>query len=109
MSKPASQDSTLRQKIVHVLQEAGRPLTSRELSQSLGLGAKELLGHVHHIQKSQNKFQGKIEILPAECKKCGFDFSKRQKYSRPSKCPICKSQYLEPPAFIWRQCKQQAK
>ncbi|MGM0424171.1 MAG: transcriptional regulator [Thermodesulfobacteriota bacterium] len=95
--------STPRQKIVQLLQEAGRPLTSREICQNLGLNTKELLAHIQHIQKSQKKFQGKIEILPAECKKCGFGFPKRDRYSKPGKCPMCKSQHIEPPAFFWRQ------
>ncbi|MFW5863482.1 MAG: transcriptional regulator [Desulfohalobiaceae bacterium] len=95
--------STVREKIVEHLRQAGRPLTSRELCQILGLRAKDLLEHVEHIQKSQKKFQGKIELLSAECKKCGFDFPGRDRYSRPGKCPKCRSQHIEPPAFFWRE------
>lgn len=105
MSSLNSQDqnNTVRQRMVQVLKEAEYPLSAKDLSARLQITTKEILEHMGHIQKSQKKFSGRIDISPAQCRKCGFGFSKRKKFSKPGKCPLCKSQYIEPPAFFWQE------
>jgi hypothetical protein len=38
-------------------------------------------------------------VTPAECRKCGFVFQKREKLKKPGKCPICRSESIEEPLF----------
>ncbi len=91
---------TNRQKILQVLQEADDPLTVRRLSQEIGLSEKDVLLHLEHINKSLQKQRSKIEVVAAKCKSCGFHFQKRKDYKKPSKCPLCRSEYIDPPSFF---------
>ena len=41
----------------------------------------------------------KLKINPAYCRKCNFVFKERSKISKPSKCPRCKSEWIEAQMF----------
>ena len=42
---------------------------------------------------------GRVDVVVAQCEGCGFVFNKRNKLSKPSRCPSCKSERIEPPRF----------
>lgn len=95
---PRNQE-TLRQSIVNCLETAGRPLGYKELSAMLGVSEKDLPDHMEHAAKSLRSQGRQLIVLPAACKACGYEFAQRKKVTRPSRCPLCKSEWIEPPLF----------
>lgn len=75
------------------------PLSARDISGRAGVSIDEVYDHLEHIRKSLGK---KLDIVPAECKKCGFVFRKRERLKKPGKCPVCRSESIEEPLFSIR-------
>ena len=88
---------TTRQRMRELLLQNDQDL--RSLSQQLSLAEKEVLDHLHHLELSVRKRNQKLVILPSYCLKCGFSFTKRKRFSKPGRCPRCRSTYIEPPVF----------
>ena len=88
---------TFRQEIISVL--TGRTLSAREISAEVGISEKEVVDHLGHIRIAVRKSRERLKIIPAECKKCGFRFKKRERLNKPGKCPICRSQQIQEPFF----------
>jgi len=42
-------------------------------------------------------------MTPAECRSCGFVFSKRDRLTPPGKCPICRCETIFEPLFAIRE------
>jgi predicted Zn-ribbon and HTH transcriptional regulator len=85
---------------------AGKPATihrargsAREISAEVGISEKEVVDHLGHIRIAVRKSKERLMIIPAECKKCGFKFKKRERLNKPGKCPICRSQQIQAPLF----------
>jgi predicted Zn-ribbon and HTH transcriptional regulator len=95
MSDERSQ--TLRKAIAHALEDG--PLTAREISERVGLPEREVAAHLAHLERTLKNAGQTLTVLPARCVACGFAFTKRDKKTRPSRCPECKSERLEPPRF----------
>ena len=89
---------TVRQEIVEVLGRFG-PMTARELSTEVRVREREVIEHLEHIRRSLEKTAKRLEVLPPECRKCGFVFSERVRLTKPGKCPQCRSTSIEEPAF----------
>lgn len=90
---------TRRQKIIKLLEE--RDCSISELAMMLdmrGKGSKKvILEDLKAIAKILKR-EGKVLLIqPAVCRKCGFVF--RAEINIPSKCPRCKSQWIEEPRF----------
>ena len=86
---------TLRKMIAEILEN--EPLDVREISQRFHLREKEVLDHLQHIARSA---RGKRFIVePASCEECGFSFRKRERLSKPSRCPVCRSEQISSPRF----------
>ncbi len=90
---------TRRQRIIKLLEE--RDYSPSELALALdmrGKGAKKvILEDLKAIQKILKR-EGKVLLIkPAECRKCGFVFPPEIKM--PSRCPRCKSEWIEEPRF----------
>ena len=47
----------------------------------------------------ENYRPGTLEVEPAQCLSCGFTFEERGRFRRPSRCPQCRSERLQPPRF----------
>ncbi len=95
---PVNRQETIRQKIISVLE--GHTLSARDISSIVRISEKEVYEHLHHIQKTVNKKRAyTLGITPAECKKCGFVFRKRERLKKPGKCPICHSEAIKEPLF----------
>jgi predicted Zn-ribbon and HTH transcriptional regulator len=75
------------------------PLSARDLSGLVGIPEKEVAGHLEHIRHSLHRTGKRLIVQPAECTKCGFVFDKRERLTRPSRCPVCKSESLHAPLF----------
>ncbi|HHP7233887.1 MAG TPA: transcriptional regulator [Desulfobacterales bacterium] len=88
---------TIRQEIVDML--ATQALTARELGRALRMNPREVTDHLEHIRKSLAAGGKRLNIQPSRCRKCGYEFADRRKLAPPSRCPRCKSTYLDPPYY----------
>jgi len=88
---------TIRENIITALQ--GQALTAREISGVIGISEKEVATHLPHIDRSLSRRGQKLVIHPTHCRGCGYTFKKDNHFKKPSRCPRCKSERLEPPRF----------
>lgn len=95
--RPAEAQATHRTALRDALR-AG-PQTARELSARVGLPEKQVAGHLEHLGRSLKAAGQRLEVEPARCLDCGFVFRKRDRLSRPSRCPVCRSERLDAPRF----------
>ncbi len=94
---PAERKETIRQKIISVIED--KTSSAKEISADVRVSEKEVYGHLEHIQKTINKRELHLAITPAECKKCGFVFRKRDRLKKPGKCPVCRRESIQEPLF----------
>ena len=86
---------TLRKEIAEAIEQ--EPLDLREISQLFRIREREVLDHLQHISRSVHP--KRLTMEPAQCRRCGFVFKKRERLSTPSRCPICKSESISPPRY----------
>ena len=89
--------ATIRQRIAELLAES--EMSARQLSLVLGLKEKDILAHLPHVARSVGSKKQKLVIRPPVCLACGFEFSDRTRFTRPSRCPKCKGNQLIEPSF----------
>jgi hypothetical protein len=101
-----SLDETVREKIMKVLLESKSALSAQEIAELVGLdpttAEKEVYEHLKHITKTLRRRYGRRAVLymiPPRCKDCGYEFKDLSEPRRPSRCPRCRSQRIEPPRF----------
>jgi hypothetical protein len=95
--EPRAHERTLRQSILSCLEEG--PLTARELSARVRIREKDVAPHLQHLERSLRRSGRRLLIEAAECLQCGFRFEGRRRFTRPSACPRCRCQRIEPPVF----------
>jgi hypothetical protein len=88
---------TKRQAIITLLSQAD--FNARELSKAIGIREKEVYSHLPHIEKTTKHKKQTFKVTPAQCMSCDYVFKKRQRLTRPGRCPICKKQRIEPARF----------
>ncbi len=71
-------------------------LTVPELAREVGEPPKNVANDFKHLIRSLKHTPYVHVIVPAECRKCGFEFS-NDKLLKPSKCPECDSTWLHAP------------
>jgi predicted Zn-ribbon and HTH transcriptional regulator len=89
---------TLRQQIQNLL--VTRAMSARELSQAIGIREREVYPHLAHIARSVKQHGRQLRILPFACLACGYQFAKRNRFTRPGRCPRCKRSRIETPQYI---------
>lgn len=94
---PVERKETVRQRILALLE--GDTLSAKDLSAEISVSEREIYGHLEHIQKTVSKSRHNFSIVPAACKKCGFVFRKRDRLTKPGKCPVCRSESIQEPLF----------
>jgi transcriptional regulator len=90
-------EQTIRQALRGALSE--QTLTLRELSSLLGMPEKELAEQLDRLGPLLPRSGDRLEIEPACCLACGFQFEERRRAKRPSRCPQCKRERIRPAAF----------
>lgn len=95
---PDRREATLRQSMIVLLRQS--PLTATEISAQVGLSEREVYGHLDHIRHSLHREDTSLEVLPAECRGCGFVFTKRDRLKRPGRCPLCRGQSISQPRYL---------
>jgi predicted Zn-ribbon and HTH transcriptional regulator len=88
--------NTPRQAMKELLAE--QPRSSLELSQLLSQSEKEVLDHLAHLARAPDPGR-RFHIIPAVCKNCGFVFKKRERLTRPGRCPRCQHESISRPRF----------
>jgi len=94
---PADRKDTVRRRILSLL--SGRSLTARQISAQIGIPEREAYAHMHHVKRSAARLGGRLAVTPAECRKCGYVFRKRERPNRPGRCPVCRSESISEPRF----------
>jgi hypothetical protein len=77
----------------------GGSLTARELSAGVGLPEREVAGHLEHLGRSLRSGEERLAVQPSRCLDCGFVFRRRERLTRPSRCPVCRGERVEAPRF----------
>lgn len=87
--------------IRHAIEEAlhGGALSPIEISKQVRIPEKEVYLHLEHLKKSVAHVGYRLTVVPAQCNRCGFRFTKRERLAKPGKCPVCGGQSITPPLF----------
>lgn len=93
---PPERDKTPRQAILEVMTDT--PMSAHEISGLAGVSEKDVYEHLLHLRVSK-KGRGGISVVPAKCRKCGYDFVKRERLTKPGRCPKCKEKRIAAPKF----------
>ena len=88
---------TTRQEIIALLTEEA--FGAKDISRLLSLPEKAVFDHLSHIGRSVSAQKKKLVILPARCLACDFTFRSRTRYTRPGRCPRCRSGRISEPKF----------
>jgi predicted Zn-ribbon and HTH transcriptional regulator len=97
---PPTAQETVRHLLVTLLSE--QTLSAKEISAQAHIAEKEVYGHLEHIRLSLAASGATLVITPAECRACGFIFSKRDRLTPPGKCPVCRDEAILEPLFTVR-------
>lgn len=98
---PRPAEDTLRRAISELILD--QPLSAREISVRAHLMEKEVYGHLEHIRHSLHAVGSHLEVTPAECRSCGFIFTRRERLTPPGKCPVCRCETIFKPLFAIRK------
>lgn len=99
---PSPKDDTIRHAILAVLSR-GEPVSALEISGEVRIPEREVCGHLEHISKTLRATGRRLVVIPAECAECGFVFHKRDRLTKPGKCPVCGGGPIREPLFAVRE------
>jgi predicted Zn-ribbon and HTH transcriptional regulator len=89
---------TLRQDLIKLV--AGAPMDLRELADALGIREAEAAEHLEHAARSLKSRGRTLRTTPAHCRQCGYIFQKRNRFTRPGRCPRCKSNRIQGAVYL---------
>jgi len=87
---------TRRTEIIEMLKKEA--ISAQELANIYKITAKEIEEDLQHIAKSVRP-DFELVMYPAKCQHCGFIFKERSRIKKPSRCPKCKKESIDPPLF----------
>ncbi|ELZ52616.1 MULTISPECIES: transcriptional regulator [Halorubrum] len=99
---------TTRQRIADALREG--PRTASDLAATLSLPRPTIYEHLEHVSRSVADAGGadadgdgdeEFLVAPPTCRECGFD-GFDDPVNEPSRCPECRCERIEEPAFVIR-------
>ena len=70
-----------------------RPRSASSLARELGLKRADMDDELRHAIRSARAAGYRVDVLPASCRSCGFQFSE-DKLAKPGKCPACRGTHL---------------
>jgi hypothetical protein len=97
---PKPRNATIRQALLAVLR--AEELTARELSAKVSVTEREVVTHLEHLGHSLEHGSERLSVVPPCCAKCSYRFDARTRFSRPSRCPQCKSERVLAARFTIR-------
>ena len=83
-----------RRQLIELLSHEPRSVSS--LAREMGMNRGDMEADLRHALRSAAAAGYHVEILPARCKSCGFEFGP-DKLTKPSRCPSCKGTRLFEP------------
>lgn len=89
--------TTIRQDMIELLSQGN--CSARDISQILGIREKEVYPHLEHIARSVAAQKKKLHVEAAQCIACEYRFKDRKRFTRPTKCPVCKSERISEPLY----------
>jgi predicted Zn-ribbon and HTH transcriptional regulator len=89
-------DQTTRERMLDTLRD--RPDTPSGLAEEFGVSRGTVLTHVRHLSQTLEGTDEELLVKPPACQQCGFD-DFDDPVNVPSRCPDCKSESIEEPAF----------
>jgi hypothetical protein len=92
---PRRASQTVRESLRASLRATEVHLTALELSQAVGVPHRQVAEHLEHLARGGET----LDVLPARCLACAFVFRDRDRFAKPSRCPTCRSERIEPPRF----------
>jgi len=97
---PPERYGTIRKEMIALLE--GRILSAKDISADARISVREVYEHLDHIQRTLHKSGKEFVVFPSDCRKCGFVFKKRDRLTKPGKCPLCRSELITEPLFSIR-------
>ena len=89
---------TVRQIITDILLDG--PASAKDISKQVGIPEKDVFSHLQHIRKSLQHGKQHLLIEPARCRSCDFVFHKRERFTKPGRCPACQGHFIDEPFFV---------
>ena len=75
------------------------PKTLKDLSRELSLSEKDVAQALEKLGRSLERSPLELCVEPPRCLACGFEFRERARASRPSRCPGCRAERIQPARF----------
>jgi predicted Zn-ribbon and HTH transcriptional regulator len=88
---------SVRESIRRVLLDG--PVTAHDLSKLVGIPEHDVASHLEHLSRSLKHKREQLLIEPPTCLDCGFEFTRRQRFTRPGGCPKCRGRRIRFPRF----------
>ena len=93
-----------RKDLINIL--LGNPMTITQIARAVKESPGQVADDLRHLLRSLKHTEYSVMVEPAQCRSCGFEFS-REKLTKPSRCPECHSTWLlEAKIAIVEQKKQ---
>jgi predicted Zn-ribbon and HTH transcriptional regulator len=89
--------TTIRQDMIELLLQGNH--SARDMSQILSIREKEVYPHLEHIARSVAAQKKKLRIEAAQCIACEYRFKDRKRFTKPARCPVCKSERISDPLY----------
>jgi predicted Zn-ribbon and HTH transcriptional regulator len=90
-------NGTVRERLGRILHEG--PANARDLSRRAGVRERDVPGHLEHLARTLARAGERLVVDPPTCLECGFVFRKRERLTRPGRCPRCQSTRTSLPVF----------
>jgi predicted Zn-ribbon and HTH transcriptional regulator len=88
---------TRREEIFEILKKERK--SAQALANFFKTELVEIVEDLQHLAKSVRPTFD-LRMIPACCLKCGFVFRERDKIKAPTKCPRCRSEWIQAPLFF---------
>jgi predicted Zn-ribbon and HTH transcriptional regulator len=85
---------TRRQELAALL--ARVELSFEELRRETQARVRDLDDDLAHLERSLRRGPRRLVVTPARCIACGFSFRKRERFSTPGRCPLCREERIAP-------------
>ncbi|MFW9994315.1 MAG: transcriptional regulator [Candidatus Odinarchaeota archaeon] len=88
---------TRREEMIKLLRE--QLMTVTDLSTVFEMSPKEVARDLEHVSKTIRRSGSRFYQQPARCLSCNYVFKNRKRFTKPHKCPKCRSTYVEEAMF----------
>lgn len=78
---------TFRKDLIALLSD--HPWSASALARELGLRRTDIEEDLRHAIRSARTAGHRVQVLPARCKSCGFEFDENR-LAKPGRCPVCR-------------------